>query len=118
MELNVAADRLSALAQPNRLAVFRLLVSAGKGGVAAGEIASALAIPPSTLSAQLSVLSRAGLIDQERRGRSLVYRANFKIMGDLMVYLVEDCCQGRPELCAQIAEGSARLMSCADESEC
>lgn len=99
MESNIAVLRLSALAQLNRLAVFRLLVKAGKQGLAAGEIARSLDVAPNTLSAQLNILSNAGLVRSIRDGRSIIYTADFANMGDLLVYLVEDCCNGNSEIC-------------------
>ncbi len=83
--------------------MFRLLVKAGPDGVAAGEIARALDITPNTLSAQLTVLSNAGLATSRRDGRSIIYSADYDAMGDLLRYLMEDCCQGRPEICAPLA---------------
>ena len=113
MELTAAVQRLSALAQESRLAVFRLLVKAGPEGVPAGEIARALDITPNTLSAQLNILSNAGLIASRRDGRSIIYAADFERMGGLLVYLMEDCCQGRPEVCAPLAEAASRAVCCA-----
>ncbi len=112
MELNAAVQRLSALAQDSRLAVFRLLVKAGPDGVPAGEIARALDISPNTLSAQLNILSNAGLATSRRDGRSVIYAADFERMGELLVYLMEDCCQGRPEVCAPLAEAASRAACC------
>ena len=112
MEAITAVKRLSALAQDSRLAVFRLLVNAGPSGVAAGEIARALAIPPNTLSSQLTILANAGLVTSRRDGRSIIYAANFDGMSALLVYLTEDCCGGRPEVCAPLAEATARAACC------
>jgi DNA-binding transcriptional ArsR family regulator len=107
-----AIKRLSALAQEGRLAVFRLLVKAGPEGVAAGEIAQALDLPPNTLSAQLTILANAGLIGGRRVGRSIIYSANYDGMSELLVYLMEDCCQGRPEVCAPLGEMAVRAACC------
>jgi ArsR family transcriptional regulator, arsenate/arsenite/antimonite-responsive transcriptional repressor len=112
MESNVAIKRLSALAQESRLEVFRLLVRAGPAGVAAGEIARALDIPPNTLSSQLTILANAGLIASRRDGRSIIYAADYNSMSALLVYLVEDCCQGRPEVCSPINEIASRAACC------
>lgn len=112
MEIKAAVDRLSALAQDSRLAVFRLLVQAGREGLAAGEIARRLAIPPNTLSAQLAILANAGLVAGRRQGRSIIYAADYDGMGELLVYLMEDCCQGRPEVCLPMAEVAARAACC------
>ena len=95
--------KLSALAQDGRLAVFRLLVKAGRDGMAAGEIARKLKTQPNTLSAQLLLLSNAGLIRARREGRSIIYTVDFDAMSSLLVFLTEDCCGGRPEICAPLA---------------
>lgn len=84
--------------------VFRLLVKAGPAGLAAGEIARRLSIPANTLSAQLTILSNADLITSRREGRSVIYAADFEAMSSLLVFLMEDCCQGRPEVCLPIAQ--------------
>ncbi|MFN3389075.1 MAG: ArsR/SmtB family transcription factor [Allosphingosinicella sp.] len=89
-----AVDALSALAQEHRLALFRLLVQAGEAGMAAGAIAESLGVPNSSLSFHLAQLSRAGLIRQERQGRSLIYRADYAAMNRLIAYLMENCCAG------------------------
>jgi DNA-binding transcriptional ArsR family regulator len=116
MESNAAIKRLSALAQDSRLAVFRLLVQAGRDGVAAGDIARSLEITPNTLSAQLNILSNAGLVTSRRDGRSIIYAADFDAMSALLVYLTEDCCGGRPEVCAPLAHVTARA-ACCDKPE-
>lgn len=89
-----AIAALGALAQEHRLALFRLLVQAGSEGMAAGAIAAALGVPNSSLSFHLAQLSRAGLIRQERRHRSLIYRADYESMNALLGYLMENCCGG------------------------
>jgi DNA-binding transcriptional ArsR family regulator len=99
MELIEAVRSLAALAQPARLGVFRLLVRGGEGGVCAGELARRLGLPKPTLSFHLKELANAGLVEAVRDGRSLIYRLRPEGMRDLMGYLTEDCCQGRPELC-------------------
>src|SRR5687767_7928628 len=94
MEALEAVTALSALAQEHRLALFRLLVQAGEQGMAAGALAERLGIPNSSLSFHLAGLSRAGLISQERRSRSLIYRADYRAMNGLIAYLMENCCAG------------------------
>lgn len=94
MQAVAAIDALSALAQEHRLAAFRLLVQVGEQGMAAGAIADALGVPNSSLSFHLAQLNRAGLISQERRHRSLIYRANYGEMNALVSYLMENCCAG------------------------
>ncbi|OHB29789.1 MAG: transcriptional regulator [Phenylobacterium sp. RIFCSPHIGHO2_01_FULL_69_31] len=103
MEVKSAVPRLSALAHDGRLAVFRLLVQRGPEGLAAGEIARALGSPPSSLSANLNILSHAGLIASRRDGRSIIYTANYDAMRELLAFLMEDCCGGAPEICAPLA---------------
>ena len=100
MKTKIALSQLSALAQENRLAVFRLLVKAGHDGLPAGDIATALNVPPNTLSAQLNILSQAGLVTGQRQGRSIIYSANFDAISGLIVFLMEDCCEGRTDVCA------------------
>ena len=94
MDAPTAIGRLGALSQEHRLAVFRLLVQAGSGGLSAGAIADALGVPNSSLSFHLAQLNRAGLITQERQQRSLIYRADYAAMNDLLGYLMENCCAG------------------------
>ncbi|MGZ8351321.1 MAG: ArsR/SmtB family transcription factor, partial [Allosphingosinicella sp.] len=94
MDSGHAVSALAALAQEHRLAVFRLLVEAGPEGLAAGAVADALGVPNSSLSFHLAQLNRAGLISQERRHRSLIYRADYQAMNALVGYLMENCCQG------------------------
>jgi DNA-binding transcriptional ArsR family regulator len=103
MESEKAIQKLSALAQDARLAVFRLLVKAGPDGMAAGDIARKLKTAPNTMSAQLLLLSNAGLIRARRDGRSIIYAADFEAMSDLLLFLTEDCCGGRAEICAPLA---------------
>jgi len=85
---------LGALAQVQRLRVFRLLVVAGKEGLTPGALAEGLAVPAATLSFHLKELLRAGLISQERQSRHLIYRADFACMDRLLAYLSDNCCQG------------------------
>ena len=108
MELNDAIKRLSALAQDGRLQVFRLLVKAGPEGLPAGEIARTLDTAANTMSAQLLVLSNAGLIRARREGRSIIYSVDFAAMSDLLIFLTEDCCGGRSEICAPLAAVASR----------
>jgi ArsR family transcriptional regulator len=85
---------LAALAHETRLDVFRALVVAGPTGLQPGEMASALDVPPATLSFHLKELKNAALVTAERRGRSVVYRAAFETMQDLLGYLTRNCCEG------------------------
>src|ERR1700681_45221 len=104
MESEQAILALAALAQSTRLGVFRLLVKHEPEGLAAGDIARALAVPQNTMSAHLAILARAGLVVSERKSRSIIYRANLVTFQALTSFMVEDCCGGRAELCAPVAE--------------
>lgn len=97
--IDQAIKSLGALAQESRLQAFRLLVRAGEQGMPAGEISEQLGIPPATLSFHLKELAAAGLVRQTKRGRSVIYSMNVDAIGALMEFLMQDCCQGRPELC-------------------
>ena len=92
MEANQAVSALAALAQEHRLALFRLLIEAGEDGMSAGAIAEELGVPNSSLSFHLAQLHKAGLISQERQHRSLIYRADYGAMNELVGYLMENCC--------------------------
>lgn len=94
MEMKLALMALQSLSQETRLLIFRLLVRAGTGGLAAGDISGALGVPAPTLSFHLTHLSRAGLIERRRDGRSLYYRVSFDQVRGLLQFLMEDCCQG------------------------
>jgi ArsR family transcriptional regulator len=104
MDMKNAVAGLSALAHEGRLTVFRMLVQAGQTGIAAGEIARRMEVPPNTLSANLTILSHAGLIDSRREGRSVIYTARYENMTELLEYLMKDCCGGSPEICASLAD--------------
>lgn len=106
MEQSGAVEALGALAHARRLEVFRLLVRAGPDGLAAGAIADALDVPPPTLSFHLKELKAAGLISADRVGRSLVYRACYPAMTELLTYLTDQCCEG-------VADGAPRTQEAA-----
>ena len=103
MESEQAILVLAALAQSTRLGVFRLLVKHEPNGLAAGEIARAIAVPQNTMSAHLAILARAGLVMSERKSRSIIYRADLTVFQNLTSFMVEDCCGGRGDLCAPVA---------------
>ena len=109
MESENAILAFAALAQPTRLDVFRRLVECEPDGMAAGDIARALAVPHNTMSTHLAVLARAGLVAAERHSRSIVYRARLETVSVLAGYLLKDCCGGRPEICAPLV---AELTPC------
>ncbi|MGR3565579.1 MAG: arsenate reductase/protein-tyrosine-phosphatase family protein [Heliomarina sp.] len=94
--------RLSTLGHPQRLAIFRLLVRRFPDRVPAGELADALDLKPSTLSAYLASLMQAGLVTQERVGTSLRYAVEMTALRQTFEYLLLDCCRGRPELCSPL----------------
>ena len=104
MESEAVILALAALAQSTRMDVFRLLVKHEPGGVAAGDIAKALAVPQNTMSSHLAVLSRAGLVTAQRFSRSIVYRADLAHFQKVMLFMLRDCCDGRPEICAPLVE--------------
>jgi ArsR family transcriptional regulator len=99
MEQSDAVAALAALAQGNRLDVYRLLVQAGPEGLPAGSIASALALAPNTLTFHFDRLRQAGLVSVRREGRSMIYAARYETMNRLIAYLTENCCGGRPGAC-------------------
>lgn len=104
MEDEQAVLALAALAQSTRLQAFRILVTHEPDGLAAGDLARALEVPQNTLSAHLSVLSRADLVMSERHSRSIVYRANLPAFQRIALFLLQNCCGGRPEICAPVIE--------------
>ncbi|MDQ8730782.1 metalloregulator ArsR/SmtB family transcription factor [Bradyrhizobium sp. LHD-71] len=99
MDESQAVASFAALSQETRLRVLRRLVQAGPDGLAAGVIADAVAVSPSNLSFHLKELERAGLIAQRRAARSIIYAANYEALGELIRFLMEDCCSGRIEIC-------------------
>lgn len=104
MKSKQAVLALLSLAHEGRLSAFRLLVKAGPEGLAAGDLAQRLKIPPSSLSTNLMLLGHAELVSSRRDGRSVIYTANFDAMSDLLGFLIEDCCNGSPQACAPLAE--------------
>jgi ArsR family transcriptional regulator len=105
MESGQAILALAALAQSTRLDVFRLLAKHEPEGLAAGDIARALAVPQNTMSSHLAILSRAGLVTARRFSRSIVYRADLKVFQSIVLFMLRDCCDGRPEICVPVIEG-------------
>lgn len=94
-----AIDAFAALAHADRLAAFRLLIVAGPEGLASGEIAERLAVPPTRMSFHLATLERAGLVIARRQGRNILYAASVPQIAELVEFLTRDCCGGRPDLC-------------------
>jgi ArsR family transcriptional regulator, arsenate/arsenite/antimonite-responsive transcriptional repressor len=94
-----ALAALAALGQPTRLAIFRLLIRHEPDGLAAGAIAQEVGCPHNTMSTHLGILARSGLVHGTRDGRSIVYRADVEGMRALIAFLIDDCCDGHPEIC-------------------
>ena len=120
MHEDSAVRSLGALAHPHRLRAFRLLLRAHPEGCAAGDIATALRIPPSSLSCHLASLHAAGLVESERDRRRVVYRADLGGMRRIMRYLTRDCCGGNPEICADlfaVPKGETAVATTAAEGE-
>src|ERR1700722_5222014 len=97
-----AVAAFAALAQDNRLDVYRLLVQAGPEGMPAGRVAEELDLAPNTLTFHFDRLRDAGLVTVRREGRSMIYAARFETMNGLLAFLTENCCQGAPASCAPI----------------
>jgi DNA-binding transcriptional ArsR family regulator len=113
MNSDAAIRALSALAQDHRLAIFRLLVKQGSAGLPAGEIGAHIGISPTSASFHLKELDRAGLIEAKREGRFIRYAFNAEAMRSLLIFLTEDCCQGRLELCGDLSS----ISECAVKTE-
>jgi len=90
---------LAALAQPTRLAIYRLWVTGGPDGMAAGQVAEKLKVSPATMSFHFRTLSHAGLIESRQDGRFIFYAANFAVMNGMVDYLTENCCGGNADAC-------------------
>lgn len=112
MESISAISALSALAHEGRLAIFRMLVQAGLDGLPAGALARKVGIAPNTLSNSLTVLSHAGMVAARRDGRSIIYTARYERMSELLGFLMEDCCNGSPQVCAPLTSILARSACC------
>jgi ArsR family transcriptional regulator, arsenate/arsenite/antimonite-responsive transcriptional repressor len=110
MDTTRALAGLSALAQESRLKIFRLLIRQGPEGMAAGDIASKLKLPNNTLSSHLGILSRAHLVSPRKKGRSIIYSIDLGGTRDLLLFLVEDCCRGKREICQPLI--AAALAEC------
>jgi ArsR family transcriptional regulator, arsenate/arsenite/antimonite-responsive transcriptional repressor len=100
METLDAVEALAALSQESRLQVYRLFVEAGPEGLPAGQIATALDLPPNTLTFHFDRLRHAALVTVRREGRSMIYAARFDTMNDLLGYLSKNCCGGDAQKCA------------------
>ena len=105
MEMSDAVAALAALAQENRLEVFRLLVQAGPEGLPAGRVAEELDLAPNTLAFHFDRLRGAGLVTVRRDGRSMIYAARYDTMNAVIAFLTENCCRGRLEKCLPSKRG-------------
>ena len=104
MDISTASRALGALSQESRLRAFRMLVKSGSEGIAAGKIADALEVPHNTMSTHLATLVNAGLLTSRRESRSIIYSIDFEGTRELLAFLMEDCCQGNPEVCLPVLE--------------
>lgn len=104
MEISNAISRLTALAHEGRLRAFREIVQSEQSGVSAGDLSERLRVQPNTLSAQLNLLTASGLIKRRREGRSIIYNPDLSALNEIVLYLIEDCCEGRDEVCAPILD--------------
>lgn len=102
MQSSTAIDALSALAQTDRLAAFRLVLTAGPDGMASGRIAEELGVQPTRMSFHLNTLERSGVLYSRRDGRHILYSVNLRLMRDLLGFLTDECCGGHPEICAEL----------------
>ena len=104
MEIKTAVSSLGALAQETRLAIFRLLVEAGRDGQSVGRIGETLKVPGATLSFHLKELARSGLVAARQERQFIYYSVDFERMAELMAFLTQNCCQGMPEKCLTVME--------------
>lgn len=102
MDISDSTRAFAALSQTIRLDVFRLLIRSGADGMSAGAISDALGVRQNTMSANLAILLNAGLVRNERHGRSIRYFAEFETLRGLLAFLMEDCCGGNPDLCQPV----------------
>ena len=115
MDERQALASFGALSQETRLRIIRALVIAGPDGMAAGAIAETVGVSATNVSFHLKELERAGLVSQERASRSIIYTASFEALGELVRFLMEDCCGGRPEICAPV--GASKSCCAPDGAE-
>ena len=118
MDLDGVIAALTALSHKGRLTVFRLLIKAGKCGLSAGAIARETEFVPQTLSGYLNSLVQSGLAFSRRESRSIIYTVNFDRMADMLSYLLEDCCDGRPEICRPLLDSFSNITGCSKPASC
>lgn len=117
IDAQTAMDAFAALSQPTRLATVKLLVRHWPEALSAGAVAEAVGAPPSTLSTHLAILTRAGLVSSRRESRTIFYAAELQGITDLIGFLVEDCCDGRPEICTPVTQTLAAATACCPANE-
>lgn len=112
MKSSQAQEAFAALSQETRLAILRLLIREGTGGLPAGQIAEKLDVPASTFSFHVAALERAGLVRSHRVQRKIIYAPNLVGVRELLTFLLDDCCGGRPEICANLFSGVQAAAAC------
>jgi len=117
MEQAQALDAFAALSQETRLMMIRALVRAGPEGLAAGAVAEAVGASSSGASFHLAHLERAGLVQSRREARSILYTASFPALSELVAFLLQDCCQGHPEICTPAANALSAASCCTPAKE-
>jgi len=115
MQERQALSAFAALSQVTRLRIVRILVQAGGDGVPAGAIADAVGASPSNVSFHLKELERTGMIVSRRAARSIIYAADYDTLGAVIRFLMEDCCAGRPEICAPVLAAPCCSVAAAKE---
>jgi DNA-binding transcriptional ArsR family regulator len=116
MDERQVLSAFAALSQETRLRIVRLLVQAGPGGMAAGAVGEAVGASSSNLSFHLGHLERAGLVQARRESRSIIYSASLTGLGELIRFLLQDCCQGHPEICAPVLNPLTNPCACEPEA--
>ncbi len=112
MDVASGMQAVNALADRDRLKVCSLLVRTGPAGLSAGQIVRATGIAPDPLSTHLKVLVASGLVGSRRDGPSITYSASYAQMGELLSFLMEEACDGQPELCWAAIERAATGCAC------
>lgn len=104
MDTKTATEMFAALSQPTRVEALRILIKTGATGMLAGDLGDLMEVRQNTMSANLSVLLQAGLVRNEREGRSIRYYADFDGLRGVLAFLMEDCCGGNPDLCQPVID--------------
>ena len=115
MKPSQAQEAFGALSQETRLAILRFLIREGAEALPAGHIADKLGVPASTFSFHVAALERAGLVQSRRVQRQILYSPNLEGIRELLTFLLEDCCGGRPEICANLFSGIQQTAACCPE---